>query len=226
MSSAQSFFISVQSFLKSKGFNPGPIDGILGSLTKAAWNAFLDSQEAATIDSGASETPIEGFIANGSSALIRGKFSITVSQLEAISVGAFAPYAKYAQAIVEDSQKYEINPLFVLADLVNQGVNPAYNNPWGISTDNYPHGPNGSQLGLANVHVKNGPRKFGDDEWRIAFDRQFSIVATGRAYASASTIKEWALIDAPPGAENDVHGTNADEGAEVGGLYNKLVKSL
>jgi hypothetical protein len=37
--------------------------------------------------------------------------------------------------------KYEINPLFVLANLVNQRVNPAYRNPWGISTDNYPYGP-------------------------------------------------------------------------------------
>jgi hypothetical protein len=55
----------------------------------------------------------------------------------------FHPYSLYADAITEDGAKYEINPLFVLANLVNQRVNPAYRNPWGISTDNYPYGPGG-----------------------------------------------------------------------------------
>ena len=42
----------------------------------------------------------------------------------------FHPYSLYADAITEDGAKYEINPLFVLANLVNQRVNPAYRNPW------------------------------------------------------------------------------------------------
>jgi len=37
---------------------------------------------------------------------------------------------------------------------------------------------------------------------------------------------EWAKIDAPAGAENDVHGTNAQEGTDVGRLYNRLVAML
>lgn len=167
-----------------------------------------------------------GFVSNGSESPIRGSFKITAAQLEAISIGEFAPYAKYAAAIVDDSVKYGINPLFVLADLTNQGVNPEYNNPWGISADNYPYGPNGKQLGQPNGHVTNGPRRFSDNEWRTAFDRQFAVVASGKAYATANTIAEWALIDAPPNAENDVNGTNASEGAAVGALYNKLVKAL
>jgi hypothetical protein len=167
-----------------------------------------------------------GFKAEGSSAPIRGDFSITLEKLTSISTGYFARYAKYASAILENSKKYSINPLFVLADLANQGVNPAYNNPWGISTDHYPYGPGGAQLGQSNGHVKNGPREFSDSEWRTAFDRQFAVVAGGKAYTKAKTIAQWALIDAPPGAENDVHGTNADEGVEVGALYNRLVKAL
>lgn len=170
--------------------------------------------------------PVSGFTPDGPNALIRGNFVISSEKLESLCVGQFAPYKQYAQAIVEDGLKYGINPLFILADFVNQGVNPAYNNPWGISTDNYPYGPNGSQLGEANGHVKNGPRKFSESEWRIAFDRQFAIVATGKVYSSAKTIAEWALIDAPPGAENDVHGTNDKEGVDVGEFYNKLVKAL
>jgi hypothetical protein len=172
--------------------------------------------------------PVVGpFAATGANTPIRGVFSITAEKLQSISVGDFGPYAKYAAAIVEDSTKYAINPLFVLADLANQGVNPAYNNPWGISTDDYPHGPGGAQLGQANGRVKNGPRRFSADEWRIAFDRQFEVVAspTG-AYRNCNTIKDWALVDAPPGAENDVHGTNASEGEDVGALYNKLVRAL
>jgi hypothetical protein len=35
-------------------------------------------------------------------------------------------------------------------------------------------------------------------------------------------IAEWAQIDAPAGAENDVHGTNDQEGTDVGALYNQL----
>jgi hypothetical protein len=122
-----------------------------------------------------------------------------------------------------DGAEYGINPVFVLADIVNQGVNPAYNNPLGISTDHYPYGPNGAQLGESNGHVKNGPRKFSETEWKTAFNRQFHVIANGSAYKKASTIKEWALIDAPPGAENDVHGTNAQEAVDVAGIYDKLV---
>ena len=138
----------------------------------------------------------------------------------------FHPYSLYADAITEDGAKYEINPLFVLANLVNQRVNPAYRNPWGISTDNYPYGPGGQQLGQPNGRIKNGPRQFSEDQWRIAFDRQFAVVASSDAYAKAKTIAEWAQIDAPAGAENDVHGTKSKEGADVGALYNQLAAKL
>ena len=74
--------------------------------------------------------------------------------------------------------------------------------------------------------MKNGPRKFGENEWRIAFDRQFAVVAAGKKYAKANTIAQWARVDAPPGAENDVHGTNAQEGRDVGQEYDKLVGAL
>lgn len=174
-------------------------------------------------------TPVQkprGFSPDGPDALIRGDFTISTKQMESLCVGDVAPYSLYAEAIVENSKKYGINPLFVLANLVNQSVNPAYRNPWGISTDHYPYGPNGSQLGVPNGHVPNGPRKFSESEWRTAFDRQFSVVSSGHAYSSASTIAAWALIDAPPGAGNDVHGTNAQEGSDVGSLYNRLVSQL
>ena len=39
--------LSVQSFLKWKGINPGPLDGLEGPLTSAAWNKFLDQEEDA-----------------------------------------------------------------------------------------------------------------------------------------------------------------------------------
>jgi hypothetical protein len=228
------FVYSVQSFLKWKGNNPGPLDGDIGPLTTAAWNLFLDAEEAriATVAIGTAEKAKSsgaaiGFEANGSNAKIRGRFSLSESQMEHIcSVHPFSAYARYGPAIIANANQFGINPLFVLADLVNQGVNPAYNNPWGISTDHYPHGPNGSELGEPNGRVKNGPRKFSDAEWRIAFDRQFAVVESGKAYSSANTIGEWAKIDAPAGAENDVHGTNSDEGAEVGHLYNVLVSRL
>jgi peptidoglycan hydrolase-like protein with peptidoglycan-binding domain len=167
-----------------------------------------------------------GFAPLGDKAPIKGQFSITSPQMRSLCRGTFAPYGLYADAIVEESAKYGINPLFVLADLVNQGVKPEYRNPWGISKDNYPYGPGGTQLGQPNGHVRNGPRKFSEDEWRNAFNRQFQVVASGRAYSNARTIAEWAKIDAPAGAENDVHGTNAQEGTDVGGIYNRLVAML
>jgi hypothetical protein len=167
-----------------------------------------------------------GFSLLGADAPIKGTFSISSAQMRSVCTGFFTPYVLYADAIVEDGAKYKINPLFVLADIVNQGVNPAYRNPWGISTDDYPFGPGGKQLGQPNGRVKNGPRRFSEDEWRTAFDRQFLFVASGNAYVNARTIREWAEIDAPAGAENDVHGTNAQEAADVGALYNQLVAKL
>jgi len=174
----------------------------------------------------ATSAQASGFAPLGPQAPIRGQFAIGSNQMSTLCTGKFAPYSLYAAAIVEDSTKYGINPLFVLADLVNQGVNPAYRNPWGISTDHYPYGPDGKQLGQPNGRIKNGPRQFSEDEWRIAFDRQFAVVASGNAYSSATTIAQWALIDAPPGAANDVYGTNGEEAADVGALYNLLVTRL
>jgi hypothetical protein len=81
-------------------------------------------------------------------------------------------------------------------------------------------------LGQPNGRIKNRPRQFSADEWRIAFDRQFAVVASGKAYSTATTIAQWALIDAPPGAANDVYGTNGEEAADVGTLYNQLVTML
>jgi hypothetical protein len=163
----------------------------------------------------------------GKNAPIRGSFNITAQQIEKLCTGAKERYAFYATAIFESSKKYGINPLFVLADFLNQGVNKDYRNPWGISVDFYPFGPNGSQLGQPNGSVKNGPRKFGENEWRIAFDRQFAVVANPKGkYKNANTIAQWAMIDAPPGAENDVHNTNAQEGRDVGEGYDKLVQLL
>ena len=168
-----------------------------------------------------------GFAPLGSQAPIRGQFSIGSAQLAALCAGPkFAPYSLYSAAIVEDSAKYGIDPLFVLADIVNQCVNPAYRNPWGISTDDYPYGPGGKQLGQPNGRIKNGPRSFSEDEWRIAFDRQFNVVANGKAYANATTIAEWAKIDAPARAANDPNNTNPDEAKDVGAIYDQLVKLL
>jgi hypothetical protein len=172
------------------------------------------------------EQKVFGFAVLGDKAPIRGQFSIGGAQMQSLCRGNFTPYGLYATAIVEDSARYGINPIFVLADLINQAVNPAYRNPWGISKDDYPYGPGDTQLGTPNGRIKNGPRQFSENEWRIAFDRQFEFVASGKAYANARTIAEWALIDAPPGAQNDVHGTNGGEGADVGALYNKLVSMI
>lgn len=162
----------------------------------------------------------------GEAAPIRGRFDVTADKIQRLCTGSRQRYAVYAAAIAESSVKFGINPLFVLANFINQGVNDSYRNPWGISVDFYPFGPGGSQLGQPNGKVKNGPRKFGEDEWRIAFDRQFAVVATGKAYKNASTIGEWARIDAPPGAANDVNSTNAAHGRNVGELYDRLVGSL
>jgi hypothetical protein len=182
--------------------------------------------DEATAGKPSTPLPKVEFAPLGENAPIRGSFSITPPQIEKLCTGAKARYAFYAAAIAESSEKYGVNPLFVLADFVNQGVNEAYRNPWGISTDFYPLGPGGSQLGQPNGKVRNGPRKFGPGEWRIAFDRQFAVVATGKVYKNANTIAQWARIDAPPGAENDVGGTNAQEGMIVGALYNGLVQVL
>lgn len=163
----------------------------------------------------------------GKNASIRGQFDITSQQLEALCKGSLAHYELYAAAIVEDGAKFGINPLFVLADFISQNVNPDYRNPWGISHHDYPFGPGGSQLGQPNGHVEDGPRMFAPDEWRIAFDRQFNVVASkDGVYKDAQTIAQWARIDAPPGAKNDVRGTNAREPEVVGGLYNGLVKAF
>lgn len=170
--------------------------------------------------------PKVGFAPLGQHAPIRGSFDITVEQMTNLCAGAFAHYVDYAAAIIESSAKYSINPLFILADFRNQGVNANYRNPWGISTDYYPYGPNKTPLGQSNGIVKNGPRKFGPSEWRIAFDRQFAVVAMGKAYKNANTIGQWARIDAPPGAENDVRGTNSEEAHDVGAYYDKLVSAL
>ena len=207
----------------SFAFVPPAVAALAGQTVPAA-QATDPAQPAASNGSG--QKPV-GFAPLGPQAPIRGQFLIGSVQLAALCAGPrFSPYGLYAAAIVEDSAKYGINPLFVLADIVNQGVNPAYRNPWGISTDDYPYGPAGKQLGQPNGRVKNGPRSFSADEWRIAFDRQFSLVATGRAYASAPTIAEWAKIDAPAGAKNDVNGTNAQEADDVGAIYNQLVGML
>jgi peptidoglycan hydrolase-like protein with peptidoglycan-binding domain len=224
---------SLQRWLKAKGFDPGPIDGLNGPKTFAAWAAYQTANVASNESPPAETAPrVEteqrpvSFAPLGDAAPIKGQFSFTSSQMRSLCTDTFASYGLYADAIVEESAKYEINPLFVLADLVNQGVKPEYRNPWGISTDYYPYGPGGTQLGQPNGHVRNGPRKFSADEWRVAFSRQFRMVASGRAYSNARTIAEWAKIDAPAGAENDVHGTNAQEGADVGRLYNRLVAML
>jgi Glycosyl hydrolase 108/Predicted Peptidoglycan domain len=42
---ASQFVYSVQSFLKWKGINPGPLEGVIGDQTVAAWNRFLDLEE-------------------------------------------------------------------------------------------------------------------------------------------------------------------------------------
>jgi hypothetical protein len=38
--------------------------------------------------------------------------------MRSLCTGIFTPYSLYADAITEDGVKYEINPLFVLANLV------------------------------------------------------------------------------------------------------------
>jgi len=78
----------------------------------------------------------------------------------------FTPYGRYADAIAENSATYGINPLFMLADIVDQGVNPAYRNAWGISTDDYPYGPGGKQLGRPNGRIKNGPINWSENSAR------------------------------------------------------------
>jgi hypothetical protein len=201
------------------------VDRWMNYYARCGWYAFAPPPPQASPRLEPGEQAF-GFAALGARAPIRGQFHIGCVQMQSLCIGKFAPYSLYAAAIVEDATKYGINPLFVLADLVNQGVNPAYRNPWGISTDDYPYGSGGQQLGQPNGRIKNGPRRFSENEWRIAFDRQFRIVASGNPYANARTIAEWAQIDAPAGAENDVNGTNGEEAADVGSLYNELVTSL
>jgi len=167
------------------------------------------------------------FEADGSQAPIRGNFAITPDQISNLCTGQFKKYANYAAAIAESSAKYQLNPLFILADFANQNTNAEYLNPWGISVKNYPLGPNHSQLGQSTGQRGDGPRIFGANEWRIAFDHQCSFVADKRStYGSADTIAQCALIDAPPGAGNDPNRTNSGEGKVVGELYNKLVDAF
>jgi hypothetical protein len=190
---------------------------------ETAVSATALAQAAAALPAGA--LPQVKFEPLGENTPIRGIFSITAQQIASLCTGAKARYAFYAAAIADNSPKYGLNPLFVLANFINQGVREEYRNPWGISVDHYPVGPNKTQLGKPNGKVKNGPRRFDENEWRTAFDRQYSVVA-GERYKKAMTIAQWALIDAPPGAANDVHGTNAGEGRHVGTIYNKLVSVL
>jgi hypothetical protein len=181
--------------------------------------AFAPPGEAAVGD------PI-GFARLGSSAPIRGQFSITNEKIRSLCTGDRERFTFYADAIVEDAAKYKLNPLFILADFFHQNVNSSYFNPWGISADNYPYGPGGTQLGQPNGSIVDGPRKFSPDEWRTAFDRQFWVVASSSRYANANTIAEWAVIDAPIMARNDPFNTNPQEGVEVGAIYDQLVAKL
>src|SRR5271165_4708022 len=141
---------SLQRLLKAKGFDPGPIDGLDGPKTFAAWSVYRAANGASNERPPAEAAPrVEteqrpvGFAPLGDKAPIKGQFSITSPQMRSLCRGTFAPYGLYADAIVGESANYGINPLFVLADLVNQGVTPEYRNPWGISKDNYPYGPEG-----------------------------------------------------------------------------------
>jgi len=202
--------------LVSRAVSGGGIGSSSSSSSSASSNSLLAGGAAAT-----------KFEAKGSQAPIRGNFPITSDQISNLCTGQFKSFAKYASAIAESSAKYGINPLFILADFANQNTNAAYLNPWGISVRNYPLGPNHSQLGQSTGAHGNGPRIFGANEWRIAFDHQTSFVADKHStYGSADTIAEWALIDAPPGADNDPNDTNAGEGKDVGELYNKLVEAF
>jgi hypothetical protein len=162
---------------------------------------------------------VDTFKALGSQAPIRGTFPIAPAQLGSIATGQFAKYGEYVDAIEDNANKYDINPLLVLANMANENVNSTYKNPLRTSRDDYPFGePNGT--------LPNGPRKFSEHDWRQAFDMQFAFVATGEAYKKCNTIDEWAKVDAPEGAANDPHGTNKDEGKDVGNLYDRLVKTL
>jgi len=182
-------------------------------------HTFVPPNDTTQDPKGPFPLPGDTFKALGSQAPIRGTFPIDPAQLRSISTGVFSKYLKYVDAIVEDCSQFHINPLFVLANMVNENVNSTYNNPLGISGDNYP-------LGERNGIIPNGPRKFSEHEWRQAFDKQFSLMATGELYKNCNTIDEWAKVDAPVGAENDPHGTNKFEGRDVGNLYDRLVKEL
>jgi hypothetical protein len=103
--------------------------------------------------------------------------------------------------------------------MANENVNFTYNNPLGVSIDNY-------KFGEPNGIIPNGPRKFSEHDWRQAFNMQFALMATGEIYKKCNTIDEWAKVDAPEGAANDPHGTNKDEGKDVRNLYDRLVKGL
>jgi peptidoglycan hydrolase-like protein with peptidoglycan-binding domain len=127
-----SLVASVQSFLASSGFNPGPVDGIDGPLTEAAWQRFLNSQTKVTsapgtvIYSGSGRATIfglnydgnpdpedngEGFFEYNTSTTSLHGVALPVATLDSV-LGAFnGSVARLGASIVEHAPGRYINDL-------------------------------------------------------------------------------------------------------------------
>jgi len=113
---ASRFVYSVQSFLKWKGINPGPLDGDIGPLTSAAWNLFLDSEEGSisppAIDTlGKSKSPTEA---------------------QTGETGALGPNRTLASAELIAAAKANVGK-FLMVLMRKSGVGSVFRNPrWSI----------------------------------------------------------------------------------------------
>ena len=90
---------SLQRLLKAKGFDPGPIDGLDGPKTFAAWSVYQAANGASNERRPAEAAPrVEteqrpvGFAPLGDAAPIKRQFTITSSQMASLCIDAFAPY--------------------------------------------------------------------------------------------------------------------------------------
>ena len=127
---------------------------------------------------------------------------------ETLAVSLPAPLAKHAKDFVDAGNRYGIDPKFLAAVSMvetGHGTSKAFrvkNNAMGASTN-------------------KGPIAF--DNPRSSIFRMAKVLADPDGpYRNADTIAEIAPIYSPPGAGNDVHGTNHKWPALVADLYAKL----
>jgi hypothetical protein len=126
--------LSVQAFLQSKGYNPGPLDGSEGPQTATAWNAFLDTIEgAAPAATAAVVPPPRPFSGPIVEPPAPAGASVKVGSIVVYEVGSLRAALSHMHVDADGSpHAYAPAPLIGLDYLANAGK-PG--NWWGIATD-------------------------------------------------------------------------------------------